>query len=906
MKNIVRSLVQGGLGLVLLVTTPLSGQQPTTPFETPGAPAPRPATPAEAAPDKGSTPGEAEVSPSATPATARPSSDRTTLNLLGQEDSSKGEAKRNENVSLTLIDNNVLKELNQRMGTTATVIAEFTADRNYFGTEYGGSPGSPLHLASSQGRGFKGELNWSHNNSIVNARSFFQVGGVRPSRANDYGFLFSTRIWKGGYLSMSGSQRKSRGQVNGNVLVPGANERVPTTTDPATRAFVLRILQAYPLQLPNRTDINPRALNTNAAQNIDNEQLSATLDQNLGKRDRLTLRHNFTLQNVDGFELVVGQNPNTTTRNHDARATWSHTVSPATTMDVSAAFGRTGSLILPKGSALPNDFQFQRLIETIGPGGNIPLDRTQNVYRVAARVRHVRGNHSVSAGFEFNRKQINGSESNDNRGVFQFRRDFGRDMIGNLLAGTPSAYHRAIGETHRGYRATTPVAYGSDSWKATKRLTLHLGLRYEPTPRPSEVNRLSIIPYSCDCNNLAPSFAFAYRPGRSLGVLRGAYSIQYGEIFSVTYMQTRYNAPGVQSVNVPAPDLVNPLKGYSLSQNAETRTDLFKIDPRLVVPYSHEYNLSWEFRTTKGWLLDLGYVGSRSHKLLSAWYTNRARLVPGIEPTTQNLNERRPDSRYTDVYYTFNASRAYYDAAKVTLRVPRLGGLNVETSYWLSKSIDIGADYTNTAFGRDVRQNRAPSEFGVNARMKGLSNFDQPHAFMLNAIYSAPKRGPMGKGGKLFGSWQLAAVMLAKTGTPFNIDTGSDAPGFGNADGVLDDRPNLLDPRVLGAHVDHPDKSVAQLPASAFSFPTLQQITGNLGRNTFRKDGIANVNASLSRSFQLGNSDKTMYLRAEALNFTNHPQFEVPGNRLSEGNFGQITNTLNDGRAFRLLLRLTF
>ena len=66
------------------------------------------------------------------------------------------------------------------------------------------------------------------------------------------------------------------------------------------------------------------------------------------------------------------------------------------------------------------------------------------------------------------------------------------------------------------------------------------------------------------------------------------------------------------------------------------------------------------------------------------------------------------------------------------------------------------------------------------------------------------------------------------------------------------------------------------------------------------------MNASLSRSFQLGNSDKTMYLRAEALNFTNHPQFEVPGNRLSEGNFGQITNTLNDGRAFRLLLRLTF
>ena len=70
--------------------------------------------------------------PAAAPASAlaledvdNDASQRTTLNLLGQVDTASGEGRRNENVSLTLIDNNVLKELNRRMGTTATADDEF-------------------------------------------------------------------------------------------------------------------------------------------------------------------------------------------------------------------------------------------------------------------------------------------------------------------------------------------------------------------------------------------------------------------------------------------------------------------------------------------------------------------------------------------------------------------------------------------------------------------------------------------------------------------------------------------------------------------------------------------------------------------------------------------------------------
>ena len=135
--------------------------------------------------------------------------------------------------------------------------------------------------------------------------------------------------------------------------------------------------------------------------------------------------------------------------------------------------------------------------------------------------------------------------------------------------------------------------------------------------------------------------------------------------------------------------------------------------------------------------------------------------------------------------------------------------------------------------------------------------------------------------------------------------TGSDGPGFGNVDGVMGDRPLLLDASVLGRSISHPDTSRKMLPRSAFGFVPLDVPSGNLGRNVFRKDGIQNVNFSVARSWKIA-SESTLTLRAESINLLNTPQFAYPGNDLSGGNFAQITNTLNDGRTFSLTMRLSF
>ena len=190
--------------------------------------------------------------------------------------------------------------------------------------------------------------------------------------------------------------------------------------------------------------------------------------------------------------------------------------------------------------------------------------------------------------------------------------------------------------------------------------------------------------------------------------------------------------------------------------------------------------------------------------------------------------------------------------------------------------------------------------------MKGLSNFDQPHAALWRVNYESPQLSVQPRWLRAaLGSWQLSTIVLLKSGTPFNVRTGSDGPGFGNVDGSSSDRPNVVDPSVLGRTVGHPDTSTQLLPRSAFSFIEPTERRGSLGRNAFRKDGISNINAALSRRWPL-KSDMAVNFSAESVNLFNTPQFAEPGREVASANFAAITNTLNDGRTFRFLLGLSF
>ena len=823
---------------------------------------------------------------------------RIELNLLGAADAEAGESRRNENIQFNLVDNNALKELNIRLGVTATVVDEFRSDRNWFGAEFGNPPATAPHAAVLRiPRSLHGTARWSHLNSVTSARTFFQVGGVKPARENDYGVAATLQLWRGANFSFDGGQQKIRGMVNGNVLVPRADERTPLTTDPDDLPIVIRYLNAYPDLAPNRTDINPRALNTNAPQLINSNNATGRLDQALGARDRLGAYYAFTGQKVDAFQLVKGQNPDVLTHSHRARLTWTRTWSSATVTELTAGFDRITSLLVPPPESVGPMVSTGGLT-TFGPDAITPIDRAQNLFRGAGSLRKTQGRHSWYAGFGLLRRQLNGTETDAHRGYFSFGNDFGRDAITNLRMGTPSQHIVSIGNVHRGFRSWELEFYAGDSWRLNARTTLNAALRYTPVTRPYEVNDLNTIPYQSDLNNFAPSMGIAQRLGRRWGVFRAAAGVQFGDIFPVTFHQVRFSPPGSVKMVVPKPKLSDPLG----SIGADARGNIYALDPELATPYSYQYNASWEPAFSSKWRLQLGYVGSRSHKLFIMWYRNRADIVPGIPQTTATINQRRPDQRIADYRWVLNGSSGYFDAARVSLILPRWRGLTLETAYWLSKAMDLGSAYTNTAYDSDSRKSRSAWEYETRADMKGRSDFDQAHSFLWRASYEVPAFAQGAWWKRLGNSWTVSAVNIIKQGTPFTVITGSDGPGYGNVDGNGGDRPILLDPSILGRTIGNPDESRALLPRSAFTFIQPTGIRGNLGRNTFRKGTIANVNAALIREWRW-NGSRRISFRAESVNLLNTPQFADPGFEAANPNFGQITNTLNEGRTYRFQLQ---
>ena len=822
-------------------------------------------------------------------------------NLLGKVDSASGESRRNENVQFNQIDNNGQKETQNRMGTAATAIIEFKPDQSYFGAEFGNKPGGQIHL-SPAGKAVTRphfSLYETHGDSAFTARSFFQSGGVKPARTNQYGFQTETALWKNSFLSLSGSQDKNSGFVNGNILVPLPSERTILAKDPAAAALLQRFLKAYRAELPNRTDIDPRALNTNAPQAIGTNSTSEKLDQKLNSRDRLVFQHTFLAQKVDAFQFVAGQNPNTTTRNHEARITWLRAINPRMQLQASTGFDRNHTLLAAEPNAVGPTVSIGTAWTGLGPASTIPIDRAQNRFRQAVSITRRQGSHSLVAGGEFARLQFNGRETSSNRGTLYFRNDFGNDAITNFRLGLPNRASLGIGALDRGFRYNREQFFFGDNWSATRSLTVNLGLRYLPLTAPSEVNNRTQVAFPCACLNAAPALGLALRLPKAWGTLRANYDLAFGEIFNTTFQQLRWNPPDFLKVEVQAPNLLNPYAGLDLGPTA--RAIVYRLSPDLRTPYSHQYNFQWEVAVHHNWKLQAAYAGSRTWKLFYMDYGNRA--LPTGTLTTANVTDRRPDPRYFDVRLVQNPSRAYFDSARATLQIPGWHGLSGDASYWFSKAIDTGGSYTNTAAGDDITQGYSQSENLVAQDLKGLSSFDQSHAVLVRLNYGVP-----GFGGPRFRSiasrWQLSNIWLAKTGLPFTVFTGSDSPGFGNVDGVQGDRPNILDPTILGRTIGNPDTATSLLPRSAFSFIRPGEMRGNIGVSTFRRGGIRNMNASLTRTWAV-RGDWSLAFRAEAINLMNTPQFAAPVTDLTSPAFGKITNTLNDGRTFRFSLRLS-
>jgi len=839
----------------------------------------------------------------------------------------------NPNIFVYRIDLNSIRVLFAiRRGPNPQYIPEFQPEQNYFGALFGAPVQQfevirPRTLAAA----WRGTVFGMHQNSALNARNFFNVGPLKPSRSSSYdltggGPLFSPNA----SLLLQFGQNFTSGLVNGNIVCRICGQNLQSTAaDPQVREVINNFLTAFPDEEPNLPN---GQLNSNAPRDIDSSHGLARLDLKPADDTSFAFRYSINDYNEDPFQLVAGQNPQTELRNQGAHASVTQIFSPETLGRFGFHYDRTKALLLPTSrftellaplgiSPVPEiDLAFD--VVNIGPGAIFPRRRIQNRFQLYADLSRAFGRHTLKAGWSTSRIQVNDLQSDNSRGTVRFASDFGRTAVQNFLDGRPSVFTVAVGNLYRGFRNWEHFFFVEDQIRLFPTFSLSLGLRYELLTAPTEVNDLTDTGFTADTNNIAPRFGFAWNPRSGTTTVRGAYGISYSTIFPVTYGMTRFNPPATQVIEVFEPDFANLLSG--IPQESE-RSALNILNPDLVHPYSHQYTLSIERALPWASTFRIAYIGMRSFKLLTRGEYNRARpfsnddefcirmlTISPDEPcnNTANINDRRPDLRFTSIRMIESNSIAYYDAMQLSFQKRLTHGLTFRTTYTFGKNLDTGGDFTNTATVE------SPPEVGTAScelcsrfsDQKGPSIFDTPQAFILSYSYELPfAAGTTGWKAALLRDWQLSGTTLFQSGTTFHPHTGSDSPGFGNVDGQTSDRPNILNTDILGMSLDDPDTSQSIFDRAFFNTDIRPGDRGNIGYNTFRKDGTNNWNFAVGKMFRFaGGRERTLRFRAEFINLLNHAQFAKPGVQISIPTFGQITNTVNKGRQVQFSLRLNF
>lgn len=562
---------------------------------------------------------------------------------------------------------------------------------------------------------------------------------------------------------------------------------------------------------------------------------------------------------------------------------------------------------------------------------------------------------------------------------------------------------QAIGSPRvRNFRLNESGYFIQDDWRATRRLTFNIGLRYEFFGNPHEldgiqgvtsaaglingVNQLSNVTiqrgtnyYSRDWNNFAPRFGFAFDPaGDGKTAIRGFYGIYYDRAVGSVISSVDGSTPGFASSTNTFPDSTGADIRYSsnpgpvapaapvVSPALNRNTTLFLMNPNFRTGYVQSFGFNVQRQLPGQILMTLGYVGTRGVKLfmfrdvnqprvssdfqssfleLANYANNRSLAVSAdnffvkvfgsaanavSQVTATNLTQgrvgtvintldrtaanitRMTNAGYSQSYFRnypqfnqvvlgTNDGRSAYDSLQLSLR-RQTKSAAFTVNYTWSKSIDNVSNEGNGFVGPAT--SAAGSGIPIDSYNLGLnrslSDFDRPHSVNATAIYFIPfgrNRNFFSNmprwADAVFGGWDIGSLFILQSGQPFSIysqratfTTSGVTNSYANYIGT-DTSLGGVQRRGDGVYYISPDQ------VNQFSYPSAFQI-GNSGRNIFRNPAFYEVDASLSKSFNITERQK-ISLRGEAYNLLNHPNFGLSGNNLNVNTpttFGKYSATL--------------
>jgi outer membrane receptor protein involved in Fe transport len=367
--------------------------------------------------------------------------------------------------------------------------------------------------------------------------------------------------------------------------------------------------------------------------------------------------------------------------------------------------------------------------------------------------------------------------------------------------------------------------YAQDQWKASARLSMTYGLRYD-----FEVHPQGYIT-DPDRNNVQPRVGASYAYSDS-GVIRAGYGLfndrlasSVGQLFHASYNSSAGSLPNARTLFPTIAPLDPPFQqrtvagplapgaaaaflttGQVPALSSISLADT--LDGAVRTPYSHQASVQMSQEIMPGVAASVGYLYLGARQIIG--HTGNLNAVQtGVLPTGKpSYIGGRLYPEVGDMFVQTNTGRSNYHG--MTLEIERRfnGRVGFHGSYTLAEvrtNVDSLANLADIPEGQDID--------GEMAR----SRQDVRHRFTLSAL------------GEVVGGLRVSGLVSLESGRPFNIFVGRDANGDGNPNS---DRPSLI------------------------------------GRNAYEGSGYATVDLRVSREFAL-NADARLELLLDVFNLFN-------------------------------------
>ena len=547
----------------------------------------------------------------------------------------------------------------------------------------------------------------------------------------------------------------------------------------------------------------------------------------------------------------------------------------------------------------------------------------------------LRGRHSIKLGFDMHRKANNNASNYFGKGAYIFTPFFTGNAFADFLTGRATEIQQNLTPGTTGLRGQEYGAYIQDDFKASTRLTLNLGLRYDLFPGAYEdYNRLSNLDPVTGVVELAgkngaprnfiptryfdfaPRFGFAYALTPDT-VMRGGYGISYVNAnnfisyiganppYTQSFTLVNLSFKNYQALNVLSQGLPTGLAPTPANFNpGQPAGNYDEAGMNNRTPYTQSFSFNLQRALPGNIALEIGYVGTKGTRLPGEVDGDPA--PPGNPATEQ---QRRIYAaalpNVTGITYYINAFSSTYNSLQVKVEKRLSHGLQFLSTYTFSKSIDNKSGSPVTGGGDSNSSDFVQDPFNWNAD-RALSSFNVKSKFVTAFNYNLPFGRSQAIGGQwnravdaLLGGWQANGILTLQSGLPFSVLATSNA-NCGCSSGSL--RAELIgNPYPAGFH-----QNINQwFDPAAFSDPPLEAY-GSAGRNIIPGPGLADLDLSLFKKFKL--DDKRMFqLRGEYFNILNHPNFLYPTSTTdATWNTGGILTQAMPARVGQLALKFTF